>query len=43
MRNPIAKALRSSHLRQQVLPDKKKVLKRANVRSKLKKGKYDDS
>lgn len=42
-RNPIAKALRSSHLRKQVVVDKTKKHDRKDNRAKLKQGKYDNS
>ena len=40
-RNPYAKALRSPHLRQQVVTDKKKKSDRKVASAKLKQGKYD--
>ena len=42
-RNPVAKALRSPHLRKQVVADKTKKRDRQTARAKLKQGKYDKS
>ncbi len=40
-RNPYAKALRSPHLRKQIVADKTKKCNRQVARAKLKQGKYD--
>ncbi len=42
-RNPVAKALRSSHLRKQVVVDKTKKHDRKEYRAKLRQGKFDHS